>query len=165
VTARPPWLAARLSGKWGCDLVSSSRQPPVLAFDLGDTLGIECVFKSRYDVLGRTESSWTSAKVTVLDGGDDDASRRALRVLVARGIGHIMLHAVGATYVLEETPTTPWALQAVRYADALLMPRFLFQPLDFNARLPISELARIFDVPLVAALRRQKFLRNGGSDS
>jgi Zn-dependent peptidase ImmA (M78 family) len=139
-------------------------QPPVRVFYMADAMGVGLHFTKQLPVDGAVQSSWERADIWVRD----ESSRQHQRLIVAHELGHLMLHGLGVTYrdtsVLSAAPAhLALEQQANSFAEALLMPRFLLQPLVY-AGLPVGEFARIFDVSNSVMASRINALQFGRVD-
>lgn len=92
-----------------------------------------------------------------------EAPEERRRFALACEIGRLMLCPLGVQYT-DVAPDTLWTTPAHEYASALLMPRFLVQPLMYETLMSVTDMAEHFAVPVTAMSARIDWIRTGSPD-
>jgi Zn-dependent peptidase ImmA (M78 family) len=138
------------------------RGAPVDVHAIAVALGvrIHCVREPGWE--GALQSSATGADIWLRA----ESPRARQRYALAHELGHLLLHPVGREY-RDMAPGTEWTRieqQADAFASALLMPRFLLQPIIYMSNHTIEEMAEMFEVTPYAMSMRTDWITKGRQD-
>ena len=162
----PPWRELRDRRATSIDVLErfGVRRPPVPIASLMTRMGIH-LFPSdskRFD--GALAIDGPFANVWYRQ----DMPRTRLNFTLAHELGHLLLHDLKVAYRdISVGPVgrhSPLEQEANAFAGAILMPRFMLQPLIYHTGLSVDELAKRFDVSPAAMSVRIDWLRQGRSD-
>lgn len=159
----PAWTRWRNYSSY--ELLSAFRmlKAPIDVDELAKSLEVHVHHVSNPGWEGAVRSSEERADVWVRA----ESPRQRKRFTLAHELGHLLLHPTGLEF-RDAAPGTldhpPTERQANAFAGALLMPRFLFQPLIYESNLTIEEMAARFVVAPVAVALRFEWVRSGRED-
>lgn len=161
----PLWLQVRRARRRSYELLSDfgiGRQPVDVDW-LTRAMGIHLHYLPNPGWDGAVMSNERRAEIWIRS----DTFRGRQRFTIAHEIGHLMLHPLGTEF-RDVAPGTvqhsPQEQQANAFAAALLMPKFLVQPLMYHSSLSVEEMAQRFDVSVQAMGIRLDWIRSGRED-
>lgn len=163
------WLALRelsFPSAWALDELNI-RQAPIPVFHILEGMGVNLHFVSGDPGWEAASRSTHEGQATIWVRSDRPTPQQ--RLAAAHELGHMVLHELGREFRdlsigWCEANLAPQEREASAFAGALLMPRFLFQPLIYHSRATLEELANHFEVPVTAVAHRFEWMRSGKQD-
>lgn len=163
---KPIWLRLKGENRGSADLLRNFGilTPAVPIFRLAELLDVKLHWVNEPGWEGAVTANSELAEIWVRA----EAPVVRQRFTVAHELGHLMLHRSNEVHFRDVSPATtmhpPEERDANAFAAALLMPRFMLQPLIYNSGLPVNQLAAMFEVSTAAMEARIDWFCKGRRD-